>query len=120
MILTDDSHEYLCTDCTHTGRPCMEGLWLAKRLTAALAGRAEGLFGTGGDFACSARFLGCGRVCTTLLRVRRTDVQIYCGVAPEHALAEMTGEATEARAMPAATVIASPQRRPEPLQLAAE
>ncbi|MCL4187194.1 MAG: hypothetical protein KJZ85_06255 [Rhodobacteraceae bacterium] len=100
MILTDDTHEFACSDCTHTGKPCMEGLWLTRRLARSLAEQARRLDGAY-DVTCAASFVGCGRLCHTLLRVRPARLEAFCGVADGAAAGGGTG-------IQRATVVASP------------
>jgi len=116
MILTDDTHEFACSACTHTGKPCMEGLWLARRLARSLAGQARRL-DSAYDVTCSARFVGCGRLCQTLLRVRPARLEAFCGLADGVAAdpADLAAAAAAAGGGPGlarATVVASPLAQP--------
>lgn len=87
MILTDATHAFTVSACSHTGQPCMEGLWLARRIALALAARAA-VLDSGYDVTCAVRFVGCGRVCPAVLRVRPAEVQMRCGVDAEARLAD--------------------------------
>ncbi len=77
MIMTDDRHDYTCTDCRHTGRPCMEALWLGRQLTQSICKVAPS---PDRDITSSARFLGCGFPCAATVRINRAEVQIFCGM----------------------------------------
>lgn len=77
MIMTDDRHDYTCTDCRHTGRPCMEALWLGRQLTQSICKAAPA---PDRDITSSARFLGCGFACEATVRINRAEVQIFCGM----------------------------------------
>lgn len=75
--MTDDSHDYTCTDCRHTGRPCMEALWLGRQLTRSLNAAIPV---PERDITSNACFLGCGFACEATVRVSQGDVQIFCGI----------------------------------------
>lgn len=120
MILSDETHEYSCTNCRHTGRACMEGLWLAQRIARSLALGGREL-PQDYDVSCSSRFEGCGRTCHTILRVTRADVQVYCGTEPLGIRLATDGfgmEPPTSPSLPAAMVVASasaqPLSHPEP------
>lgn len=97
MIMTDDRHDYTCTDCRHTGGPCMEALWLGRQLTQSICKAAPP---ADRDITSSARFLGCGFPCEATVRISRAEVQIFCGM-------DDTSLPSPAR-LPCAMVLATP------------
>lgn len=124
MILNDNTHEYSCTRCRHTGSACMEGLWLAQRIARAMAVGSKAL-PSDYDISCSSRFEGCGRTCHTILRVTLADVQVFCGTEPLGLRLATDGfgmEAPTSPSLPSAMVVAVPlaeDRREQECQLAA-
>jgi hypothetical protein len=79
MILKTDTHEFTCTSCRRTGRPCFEALQLAKAL-------AESVLFAGPllnpDFELSGFTLleQCGYPCPAPFRVTKTEVRVFCDV----------------------------------------
>ncbi len=100
MIINDDSHDYTCTDCRHTGRPCMEAIWLCQKLTHSMGAAAPRREMTG-----SAQFRGCGFSCEATVRINHEDVQIFCGI--DKAAADQAAIPRLPRAM----VLAAPAER---------
>jgi hypothetical protein len=125
MILNDDTHEYSCTRCRHTGSACMEGLWLAQRIARSMAAGDKTL-PDDYDVSCSSRFLGCGRTCHTILRVTMTDVQVFCGTEPLGLRLATEGfgmETPTSPSLPSAMVVAvvlSEEQRDRECRVAAE
>ncbi|MGC9370011.1 MAG: hypothetical protein ACP5DX_10775 [Paracoccaceae bacterium] len=79
MIWADDTHDFSCTTCRHSGAPCPAAARLAERLTAAL--RLSDPF-TAEDFEItgSVRLTGCERSCAALYAASKGAVRIYCDV----------------------------------------
>lgn len=82
MIWADDTHDFSCTICRHSGGPCPAGARMAEHLVSAL--RLSAPF-TADDFEItgSGRLAGCARSCNALYVACRTSVRIYCDVAVE-------------------------------------
>lgn len=75
MILHDDTHSYRCAPCARTGAPCMEGLWLVRRVLLAI--EAGGLERPEDyDVVSATQFEGCGRACRVLMRITRTEIDL--------------------------------------------
>jgi len=79
--LSDDHHDYECSQCRSRGGPCLEALWLAERVARGLAARADAL---PAEFELTSEtlFRGCGKDCAVRLRIRGTSLDIACGLAP--------------------------------------
>ncbi|WP_212523550.1 hypothetical protein [Actibacterium sp. MT2.3-13A] len=79
MIWADDTHEYSCSTCRHSGAPCPAAAQLAERLAAAL--RLSAPF-TAEDFEVtgSGRLTGCARSCAALYVASTRAVRVYCDV----------------------------------------
>lgn len=82
MIWADDTHEFSCTTCRHSGGPCPAAARMAERLVTAL--RLSEPF-TADDFEItgSGRLTGCPRSCAAVYVACKTSVRIYCGVTEE-------------------------------------
>ena len=78
MQLSDATHDYACTRCGTTQAPCMEALWLARRVAASIRARSRHL---PDDFEIlsSTRFTGCDRDCVVDLRVTAAMVEVASG-----------------------------------------
>lgn len=105
MIINDDTHDYTCTDCRHTGRPCMEAIWLCQKLTQSMSDSPPS---PRREMTSSARFRGCGFACDATVRVNCDDVQIFCGV--EDSGIDKASLPAAAR-LPRALVLAAPVSR---------
>lgn len=96
MRLSDDTHDYLCTECRQRGGPCLEALWLSQRVARTLAARAAEL-PEGFELVSQTRFNGCARDCTVDLRVTGQAVEVASG--PDDRLARVKAERRLDRAL---------------------
>ena len=78
MQLSDATHDYSCRCCGGTQGVCMEALWLARRLAATIAGRADEL-PQGFEVTSDTRFTGCGQDCAVQLRIASATVEVTAG-----------------------------------------
>jgi hypothetical protein len=105
MLFRDTRHAFDCQTCAHTGGPCMEALWLARRIMQALETRKDRL-PEGVELASQARFTGCGRSCAVRLQMTAETVSLDCGgVGGGPALARVSAS-TQAGADKAAAALA--------------
>ncbi|MGY6632428.1 MAG: hypothetical protein ACXIU8_01600 [Alkalilacustris sp.] len=78
MHLSDAAYEYDCAPCATTGAVCMEGVWLARRLAAALK-HASGPETATFNLVSGTCFGGCGRTCDVVVRLTPGRVDITAG-----------------------------------------
>ena len=90
MILKTDTHEFTCTRCRRTGRPCFEAVNLAKALAESTL-FARPLLAP--DFEMSGFTLleQCGLSCPAPFRVTKTEVYVSCDVADDDAVVALAG-----------------------------
>lgn len=80
MELADDTHDYACTPCRHTGGLCFESLWLAQAMSAVRHVHTHGL-PVGAEVVMAQQFHGCGQPCNVLLTLRGDEVEVSAGLA---------------------------------------
>jgi hypothetical protein len=95
MRLSDDSHDYHCTECGTTGGVCLQALALCQRLARGLAAN-EAKLPAGFELRSDTLFTGCARRCQVRLQVMGTTVALECGGAGAAVLARRAGQAAEA------------------------
>lgn len=77
MRISDDSRDYDCAPCAHTGGVCLEALSLCQRVAHSLEARADDL--PDSYFLRSHTvFHGCGHDCTAILSLSDTCLDIAC------------------------------------------
>lgn len=79
MELADETTDYACTPCRHTGHVCFEALWLAQAFGQAQQASAH-LLPDGATLVSARQFHGCGRACNVLMTVRRDGVDVTAGM----------------------------------------
>lgn len=77
--LSDDAYEYDCAPCATTGGVCMEGVWLARRLAAALRQTSAPEI-PAFNLVSGTCFGGCGRTCDVVVRLTPGRVDITAGI----------------------------------------
>jgi hypothetical protein len=79
MDLADDTHDYSCTPCRHTGSACFESLLLARTIARAQHQSGHNL-PAGAELVTARQFHGCGHPCNVLLKVRHGVVEVTAGM----------------------------------------